>query len=348
MRPPQKGKGLFKEGMSDVRIISMELQDRYQRRINYLRISVTDRCNLRCQYCRPMGQGEFLPHGELLTFEEILQVVRVLADHGVKKVRLTGGEPLLRKGLTELVSGISSVEGIEDISLTTNGVLLAQFAKRLKEAGLKRVNISLDSLRPDRFAAITQRDAFQRVWEGIEVALAVGLEPVKINVVAMRGFNDDEIENFARLTFELPLHVRFIEFMPVGPNSWEQTRVIPCEEIIERVKALDLLIPIPSGETDGPARRFKFKGAKGELGFISPLSSHFCSRCNRLRLTPDGKLRACLFSDYEVDLKALLRTRGTEGVLLALREALASKPQVGVLDGFRIRKCQRAMNEIGG
>lgn len=326
----------------------MELQDRYQRRINYLRISVTDRCNLRCQYCRPMARGEFLPHGELLTFEEILQVVEVLAAHGVRKVRLTGGEPLLRKGLADLVAAIGSVQGIEDLSLTTNGVLLAQYAKKLKEAGLRRVNVSLDSLRPERFASITQRDAFGRVWEGIEAALAVGLEPVKVNVVAIRGFNDDEIEDFARLTFDLPLHVRFIEFMPVGPNRWEQQRVIPCDEILERVKAIGLLLPVPSGDTDGPARRFRLKGAKGELGFISPLSSHFCSRCNRLRLTPDGKLRACLFSDHEVDLKALLRAHGTEGILLALKEALASKPRVGVQDGFRLRKCQRAMNEIGG
>lgn len=326
----------------------MELQDRYRRKVNYLRISVTDRCNLRCQYCRPLGKEDFLPHGELLTFEEILQVVKVLAEHGIRKVRLTGGEPLLRRGITELIEGIAQVEGIEDISLTTNGVLLERFAGDLKRAGLKRVNVSLDSLRPERFALITQRDAFQEVWRGIEAAMREGLEPVKINVVAMKGFNDDEIEDFARLTLRMPLHVRFIEFMPVGENQWEISRVIGCKEILERVSHLGRLIPIPSGEFDGPARRFKLEGALGELGMISPLSSHFCSRCNRLRLTPDGKLRACLFSDEEVDLKAYLRTMGEEGILVALKEALDKKPFIGVRDGFRIRKCQRGMHEIGG
>ncbi len=326
----------------------MELQDRYRRKVNYLRISVTDRCNLRCQYCRPLGREEFLPHGELLSFEEILRVVRVLAEHGIRKVRLTGGEPLLRRGITELIEGIAQVEGIEDISLTTNGVLLERFAGDLKRAGLKRVNVSLDSLRPERFALITQRDAFREVWRGIEAALREGLEPVKINVVAMRGFNDDEIEDFVKLTLRMPLHVRFIEFMPVGENQWEMSRVIGCNEILERVSHLGRLIPIPSGEFDGPARRFKLEGALGELGLISPLSFHFCSRCNRLRLTPDGKLRACLFSDEEVDLKAYLRTMGEEGILLALKEALDKKPFIGVRDGFRIRKCQRGMHQIGG
>lgn len=326
----------------------MELIDRYKRPINYLRISVTDRCNLKCQYCKPLEEEEFLPHKELLSFEEISSIIKVMASLGLRKVRLTGGEPLLRRNLSELIEQIAKIPGIEDLSLTTNGTLLAYYARELKEAGLKRVNVSLDTLRRERFAEITQRDAFQEVWKGIEAALKEGLEPVKINVVSMRGFNDDEIEDLASLTFKLPIHVRFIEFMPIGKNPWEEGRFIRSEEILKRLSQMAPLMPVPSGPYDGPAKRFKFEGALGEVGVISPLSEHFCFRCNRLRLTPDGKLRSCLFSDEEVDLKAYLRKEGEEGILKALKEALEKKPYLGVRDGFRLRKCQRPMNKIGG
>jgi len=325
------------------------LLDRYHRVVNYLRISVTDRCNLRCRYCRPAEGEELLPHGEILTFEEILQVVRVFASHGIRKVRLTGGEPLVRKGIVELVKEIVATSGIEDVSLTTNGVLLAEYARDLREAGLKRINVSLDTLRPERFAYITRRDHFKEVWRGIEEAMRVGLHPVKINVVALRGINDDEIEDFARLSIDHPLHVRFIEFMPVGENRWEEGKVLTCEEIRRRLEVLGELIPVPAGELDGPARRFRIHGGKGEVGFISPLSARFCATCNRLRLTADGKIRACLFSDDEVDLKAVLRAGGgEEGILKALRRALEMKPMGWCRDGFRIRKCQRGMASIGG
>lgn len=324
------------------------IKDAYQRPVSYLRISVTDRCNLRCRYCKPMGEEERLGQRDLLSFEEIVEVVRILSRKGVRKVRLTGGEPLVRKDIVKLVKALAQIEGVSDLSLTTNGVLLRRYAQDLKEAGLKRVNVSLDSLRPDRFATITGFDVFPEVWQGIRKALDVGLDPVKVNVVALKGVNEDEIEHFVRLTFELPLHVRFIEFMPVGSNSWESSMVLSCEDIKNRIEGLGKLIPIPSDPLDGPARRFRFEGAKGEIGFISPLSSHFCKSCNRLRLTPDGKIRACLFSDEEVDLKTRLREKGEEGVLEALREALTKKPYIGIRDGFRFRKCQRGMNSIGG
>lgn len=326
----------------------MTLKDPYERPVSYLRISVTDRCNLKCRYCRPIGEGERLNQKDLLTFEEIVEVVRILSRKGVRKVRLTGGEPLVRRDIVKLVKALAQIGGLSDLSLTTNGVLLGRYAQDLKDAGLKRVNVSLDSLRPDRFAAITGYAAFHDVWDGIQKALEVGLSPVKINVVALKGMNEDEIEDFVRLTFELPLHVRFIEFMPVGGNPWDSSMVLSCEDIRKKIEPLGNLRPIPSNPLDGPARRFKFEGAKGEIGFISPLSSHFCKDCNRLRLTPDGKIRACLFSDEEVDLKTRLREKGEEGVVDALREALAKKPYIGVRDGFRFRKCQRGMNSIGG
>lgn len=324
------------------------IRDAYQRPVSYLRISVTDRCNLRCRYCKPMGEEERLGQRDLLSFEEIVEVVRILSQQGVRKVRLTGGEPLVRKDIVKLVKALAQIEGISDLSLTTNGILLERYAQDLKEAGLRRVNVSLDSLRPDRFATITGYDVFPEVWKGIQKALEVGLDPVKVNVVALKDINEDEIEDFVRLTFKFPLHVRFIEFMPVGTNAWDSSMVLSCEDIKKRIEDLGYLIPIPSSPLDGPARRFKFKGAKGEIGFISPLSSHFCKTCNRLRLTPDGKIRACLFSDEEVDLKTRLREKGEKGVLEALREALTKKPYIGIKDGFRFRKCQRGMSSIGG
>ena len=326
------------------------LVDQYNREVNYLRLSVTDRCNLRCRYCRPEEGIELLPQREILTFEEILRVVKVFASQGIRKVRLTGGEPLVRRGIVELVRDIVATQGVMDVSLTTNGVLLAEYARPLKEAGLRRINVSLDSLRPERFAHITRRDRFGQVWEGIEEALRVGFAPVKLNVVALRGFNDDEIEDFARLSLQYPLHIRFIEFMPVGENNWRKEDVLSCDEIKGRVEAtFGELVPLPRGDMDGPARRFRIRGSKGEVGFISPLTAHFCSSCNRLRVTADGKIRTCLFSDDEMDLKGLLRSGASDDALAgALREALARKPEGPCRDGFRMRKCQRGMATIGG
>ncbi len=326
------------------------LLDDYYRQINYLRVSVTDRCNLRCRYCMPEEGVEAVRHEELLTYEEILRVVAVFARNGISKIRLTGGEPLVRRGVVDLIRGIADTKGVRDLSLTTNGVLLKEYAADLVEAGLRRVNVSLDTLRPDRFAYITRRDKFTEVWEGIEEVLRQRLSPVKINIVVMQGFNDDEIGDFARLSLTYPLHVRFIEFMPVGEgNGWHEGQVIPSSRIIEEIRGVGELIPIQGHEDDGPATRYYMRGGKGEIGFISPISSHFCTRCNRLRLTPDGRIRTCLFSDEEIDLKEAVRdSAGEEEIEEILYRALQAKPEGHRIGDLRFKKCQRGMYAIGG
>ena len=326
------------------------LLDPYKRQINYLRISVTDRCNLRCCYCMPEEGIPLIPHEHILTYEEILRIVRVFAAEGISKVRLTGGEPLVRKGIVDFVGSLSQIDGIQDLSLTTNGVLLKKFASDLKRSGLKRVNISLDSLRRDRFRQITRRDEYDPVWEGIIEALSVGLSPVKINVVAIRGLNDDEIEDFARLTLHLPLTIRFIEFMPSGGGqAWEETNLITAPQIQKRLLKMGDLIPLSSDRWGGPAMRFRFREAPGEIGLIGAVSNHFCETCNRLRLTADGKIRTCLFSDEEFDVKELLRKGGTnEDLRHQLHEALRKKPEGHCINTNQFRKCQRSMSAIGG
>jgi cyclic pyranopterin phosphate synthase len=326
------------------------LLDDYYRKINYLRLSITDRCNLRCRYCMPEEGVDLIKHGDLLTYEEIFRVVEVFARNGISKIRLTGGEPLVRRGVVDLVRGIGKIEGIQDLSLTTNGVLLREYAKDLAEVGLRRINISLDTLRPERFAYITRRDKFKDVWEGIEEALRHRLSPVKINVVAIQGFNDNEVQEFARLSLTHPLHIRFIEFMPVGKgNDWHEGGGISSAQIMEEIREIGELIPIGPQANDGPAQRYYVKGAKGEIGFISPVSSHFCAQCNRLRLTPDGGIRPCLFSDEEIDLKGIVRGSGGEGdIEEALHQALQAKPEGHHIGDVRFKKCQRGMHAIGG
>ena len=291
-----------------------------------------------------------IPHEHILTYEEILRIVRVFAAEGISKVRLTGGEPLVRKGIADLVSLLYQVPGINDLSLTTNGVLMKEFAWNLRRAGLKRVNISLDTLRRDHFCRITRRDEYERVWEGIVEAMNVGFSPVKINVVAIQGFNDREVEDFARLTFHFPLTVRFIEFMPSGNGeTWQETDVLTVDQIQKRLEKMGELIPISSDQWDGPATRFRFAGALGEIGFIGAVSNHFCQNCNRLRLTADGKIRTCLFSDDEIDVRDLLRKGGTDGDLRdRLFEALRKKPERHCINTKQFRKCQRTMSAIGG
>jgi len=298
----------------------------------------------------PEGGVSLLPHEDILTYEEIIRVVRVFAKRGITKFRLTGGEPLVRKGIIDLIREMVAIEGVRDVSLTTNGVLLKEFAQGLKRAGLRRINVSLDTLKRERFAYITRRDHFDEVWEGIEEAIRLNFSPVKINVVAIRGFNGDEIEEFARLALEYPLHIRFIEFMPVGENEWDQEKVIPYQEIRERSEgAMGRLMPVPREEGDGPARRFRLPKGKGEVGFISPLTRHFCKDCNRLRLTPDGKIRTCLFSDEEIDMRGILRDGSGDGAIVrVLQEALSKKPAHPPREGIRFRKCQRGMSSIGG
>jgi cyclic pyranopterin phosphate synthase len=326
------------------------LLDPFKRRINYLRISVTDRCNLRCHYCMPEEGIPLIRHDDLLTYEEILRIVRVFAKEGISKVRLTGGEPLVRKGVINFISQLSEIKEVKDLSLTTNGILLKESAVALKQAGLKRVNISLDSLKRDRFYQITRRDEFGRVWSGIEEALRVGLTPIKINMVAIRGVNDDEIEAFARLTLRLPVTVRYIEYMPSGNGKdWKERDLLTIPQIKGRLERVGPLTCIQSGPWDGPAKRFRIEGALGEIGLIGAVSSHFCKECNRLRLTPDGKIRTCLFSDDEIDVREILRNGGRDEELKErLLIALRTKPERHHINSHQFKKCQRNMSAIGG
>ena len=293
-----------------------------------------------------------IPHSEILSYEEILRLARVAVKRGITKVRITGGEPLVRKGVVHLIQQLSTLPGLQDISMTTNGILLREFASSLFQAGLRRINISMDSLNPDKYREITRGGELSRVWEGIRAARRAGIAPIKINVVAISGWNDTEILDFARLTLQEPLQVRFIEFMPVGFSSdWKEERCIAGEEIKRRLAAFHPLEPVKKewNGHDGPARIFKFPGSAGEIGLISPISDHFCASCNRLRLTADGKLRTCLFSDEETDLKPLLRSSCTERDLAEkLDEALLKKPfRHGMVEGSR-KGCHRPMVKIGG
>lgn len=302
-----------------------ELIDREQRHLNYLRISITDRCNLRCLYCAPDGRIPKLSHTEILSYEEILRIVNVGVGLGIRKVRITGGEPLVRKGAIGFLRQLARIEALEDISLTTNGVLLEANAERIFDAGIRRINISLDSLDPEKYAQITGYDVFQRVWAGIRRAHAVGFDPIKINVVAMRGINEDEITDFGRLSLAHPYHIRFIEYMPIGNSRACFAEQILTPEIMARIATLGNLLPVDSGQNDGPARRYRIEGAPGEIGFISALSHHFCDRCNRLRLTADGKLRACLLSDHHEPMKPILRAGGSDEALAKVFRTAADR-----------------------
>lgn len=304
------------------------LYDSFNRPISYLRISVTDRCNLRCIYCMPEGGVSLVRHEDILTYDEICAVARAAAELGITKIRLTGGEPLLRSGLSELIRMLSKIDAIDDISLTTNGTLLSHHAAELKSAGLKRVNVSLDTLRPERFKLITRLgDNLGKVLAGIEIAKTVGLNPVKINMVVMAGINDDEVAEFAAKTVEEGWHVRFIELMPASHGSTMSRYFVPASEIMKRLEALGNLVPYPSIVGNGPARYLRFPDATGTVGFITPISEHFCFRCNRLRLTADGKLLPCLLSQEEIDVKQALRQdMSTEELKELFEEAVARKP----------------------
>lgn len=325
------------------------IKDKYERTIDYMRISITDRCNLRCIYCMPSEGIKPLEHRNILSYEEIIRIVRIAAGLGVKKVRLTGGEPLTRKNLSYLIASINSIEGIEDISLTTNGLLLKKYAQLLASAGLRRVNVSLDSLRPDRYREITRGGDINDVMEGIDEAEKAGLLPIKINMVPIRGFNDDEIEEFARLTLKTTYNVRFIEFMPIGARDiWSHEKYISTEEIKERASKIAPLIPVKIRRS-GPARYFRFEGAPGVVGFISPITHHFCSSCNRLRLTSDGKLRPCLFSETEIDLKSAIRCGASdEEIERLLRLSIEIKPEGHSISHEKCFAHLKPMSKIGG
>ena len=325
------------------------LFDSWQRQINYLRISVTDHCNLGCVYCS-VGSVPHLPRSEILSYEEIRRLVQVAAGIGISKVRLTGGEPLLRAGLSQLVRMLARIEGIDDISLTSNGILLAKYALELKEAGLKRVNISLDTLKEDRFKRISGRDKLGEVLSGIEAAHLAGLEPVKINMVVLRGINDDETIDFARMSTSRGWHVRFIEFMPFGMPEAESLATVSAREIQERIQSLGKLEPHTGDTGNGPARYFRLPGAEGTIGFITPMTEHFCDTCNRLRLTSDGQLRPCLLDDDEVNLKEPLRNgAGTDELKQLIQQAVAIKRERHHLTGGLVPgTVKRPMCQIGG
>lgn len=283
------------------------LIDNHNRHLNYLRISITDRCNLRCRYCVPHKFMAKLSHTDILTYEEILRVVRVAVRLGISKVRVTGGEPLVRKGVYHFLRKLTTTEGLKDVSLTTNGVLLADNLEKIQAAGIKRINISLDTLSPAKYRDITGFDEFDRVWQGIEKAYKMGFHPIKLNVVALKGINDNELVELAKLSFAYPFHVRFIEYMPIGQSDFNTGSLLLAPEIKSRIAAIGKLIPVKKAEHDGPAQRYKFEDARGEVGFIAALSQHFCNKCNRLRLTASGQLRPCLLSDHQENLKACLR-----------------------------------------
>ncbi|MBI5886916.1 MAG: GTP 3',8-cyclase MoaA [Deltaproteobacteria bacterium] len=326
--------------------------DAYSRKIDYLRISVTDRCNLRCVYCMPPEGIDLAKAQNILRYEEILRIANIACANGVTRIRITGGEPLVRKGIVEFIASLAATPGLEDLSLTTNGVLLKEYAWDLKAAGLRRVNVSLDTMSRERFKKITRGDNLKQVVEGIEEAQKAGLTPVKINAVAIKGFNDDEILDFARLSMSHPYHVRFIEYMPFDTTEgWQREKCISAKELKEMIeRGVGPLEPVASGpDGGGPAKRFRFKDAPGEVGFISPVSEHFCGSCNRLRLTSDGKLRLCLFSDTEIDIRAPLRDGSPdEAIRDILFRAAFEKPEKHFINENFFKKCSRTMSLIGG
>jgi GTP 3',8-cyclase len=323
------------------------LQDQWGRSIEYLRISVTDRCNFRCVYCMPLEGLQWLPKAEILSYEEIADVVRQLAPLGLRRVRLTGGEPTIRPNLEQLVRLLRAVPDIEDISLSTNGVRLPQMAAMLHDAGLDRVNMSADSLRPERIARIARRNLGFAPTEAATAASAAGLAPIKINMVVMRGINDDEVLDFARLTLQHPWHVRYIELMPVGEMrdlTWEH--VVPSDEVLDRIATLGTL-RADSGPArgNGPARYYRIEGAPGTVGVITPMTHTYCGSCNRVRLTADGRLRTCLYGDHEVNLRDPLR-RG-DALEPLFRRALAEKPKEHQLLQMKVGGL-RALSQVGG
>ncbi|HEU4964848.1 MAG TPA: GTP 3',8-cyclase MoaA [Bacilli bacterium] len=331
------------------------LIDNFDRVHDYLRISVTDRCNLRCVYCMPAEGMQFLPGEHLLSFDEIEQVVRVAAKLGVKRLRITGGEPLVRANLEELVGKLSAIQGIEDIALTTNAIHLASRAQALKDAGITRVNISLDSLQPERFAKITRGGDITRVLAAIDKAYEVGFDPIKLNVVLIKGANDDEIDDFLKLSIEKPISIRFIEYMPIGheDENWKGS-YLPLETVLERCQAngwgyapLDKQI-----KGNGPAENYRIAGAQGSFGLIHPVSDHFCQSCNRLRLTADGNLKPCLYWIDEFNVKNHLHDE--EALIALFHRALGAKPETHemakALEGEAKSHTPtlRRMSQIGG
>lgn len=331
------------------------LIDSYGRKHDYLRISVTDQCNLQCVYCMPEEGMEFAPPAHVLRAEEIYEIVKVAAKMGISKLRITGGEPTVRKDLTDIISKLSSIEGITDIALTTNGMFLSQKAAVLKKAGVTRVNISLDSLQSDRYFMITRGGKVQKVLDGLKACFAVGFDPVKINVVLMKGINEDEIEQFLQLTIDNPLHVRFIEYMPIGheDDSWRD-KFVSLEKILNRCSELGMELDQAPEEIygNGPSQNMKLKGAVGTFGLIRPFREHFCESCNRLRLTADGNLKPCLYWEDEWPIRPFI---GDEKKMIEIfQHAINGKPKnhemIKMLQKEALSRKQttRRMSQIGG
>ncbi len=334
--------------------ILIPMLDGYNREINYLRVSITDRCNLRCNYCMPREGISQLGHDDILRYEEILRIVRVAVGMGISKVRITGGEPLVRRGVVDFISSLASLEGLTDISLTTNGTLLETFAAKLFRAGMKRINVSLDSLNPEKYAYITRGGDLSAVLAGIAKVHRIGFAPIKINTVAIKGFNDDEILDFAKLSFLKPFQIRFIEFMTIGQAALDPNNQYLSNTVIREIISKHYHLEPANGKRnvmDGPAQIYRIAESAGEIGFISPLSHKFCHACNRLRLTADGHLRICLLSDEEVDLKRPLRDGCSDAELTDLiKGAITRKPLQHDIscDESHRKKCMTDMSYIGG
>jgi len=325
-----------------------KLVDQYERAINYLRISVTDRCNLRCHYCMPIHGLEFHKKEEILSFEDIVELVKVANELGVDRARLTGGEPLVRRNLPDLIRMLKSETSLKEISMTTNGLMLERYAEDLKESGLDWVNVSLDSLRPERFAKITRFGILENVWKGIEKASQVGLKPLKINTLAIKGFNDDEIEDWLKLTMENEFFVRFLELMPIGEGAY-LSGFGEFENLTERREKLTEkygLVPAKPAKGNGPAKYWKVPGAKGMIGFITPMSDKYCDTCNRFRLTANGEIRPCLAYDVHVDLNAAIKSGDREAIKAGLLEAAEIKPKGHNWEVGQITKT--VMSSLGG
>jgi cyclic pyranopterin phosphate synthase len=341
------------------------LVDQFSRTISYLRLSITDRCNLRCMYCMPKDEedtssfsktGEILQQSDLLSYEELLRVVRIGVEMGMNKLRLTGGEPLVRRGILDFIHELFRLKGLNEVRLTTNGVLLSDYAERLFKEGVRHINVSLDTLHEDKFQKITGRNYFQKVMEGLFKARDLGFK-IKINVVAMKGINDDEFVDFARLALNEPFQIRFIEFMPLGEkSSWQKEQFIKTEDIKSCMTEAGELSPAKNSRAKGPARVYHLissSGKKGTVGFISPISHHFCDQCNRLRLTSGGQLRSCLLNDMETDLKSLLRNGASDDTIReSIRQTILNKPKghslQADLEGNDQPACIGQMSRIGG
>ena len=333
------------------------LIDNSGREISYLRVSITDRCNYRCIYCKPEEQFEFIPHEEILRYEEIVEIIEESVNLGVTKVRITGGEPLARKGVVDFIKKLREIKKLEDISLTTNGFFLSEYAEKLKDAGLNRVNISLDSLQEEKFKRITRGGSLEKALKGIDSALKAGLLPIKINTVLIRGINYDEVEDFVRLTLGRSLNIRFIEFMPSGEVLKDNYRdkFISVLEIKESLAEKYSFKPIDINSGNGPAKYYQIKGGQGTIGFITALSQHFCKTCNRIRLTSEGKLRPCLFSNKEVDIKQAIRNAKTDDKIIRskiirnyIEKAISIKPEGHKLNEKFSNRDSFKMSKIGG